>query len=446
MKSVMFSAGVALMLTGCSFAPFIQSDSMDFAATIDSVSNQLLVTNILRARDHAPLHFANLSALRAQFQAQATAQAVLPFGAFSRTPAVTPSGTGTGTSATRASETNILGLQTAPSFDFSPLDTQEFTRGILTPIDPQVVKYYLDRDLPQALLLFLFIDRIVPGKPTFPIPDTSRKANVRPDPDQQELINDPEQPEKFAAFAKWVQGVFGPYPNSHVVVANTYLRQIGPAVEGTSAQGGSLSTEIKDFSSIDTSKVRVECVDRTPGMPDGKPCNENTIQYKIITYSEQPNVILCAKEQYFFAPLALFRPDMNDPAIAPSYQSNIDLWKQLCTSDVAPGTEATDVGTVYIRSVEGMIQYLGALISGPNAAKNQEALRQALNGYTLFNLTDDATNARFGVSYDGEQYYVHQYDSGKDRTVQTLALVNQLLNLNTKASELPSTRAVELVP
>ena len=451
---VILAASFLALLAGCSFAPFIHSDSLDFDDTIASVSNELLVTNILRARDHAPLHFANLSALRAQFQATASAQAVFPFGNFSRTAPVVASGTGAGSSATRASNTDILQLQTAPSFDFSPLDTQEFTRGILSPIDPAVVKYYFDGDIPQELLLFLFVSRVTPGKPSFRAlngPTTGAAANAAAAPDEQDLVNDPERPEKFKQFAAWVRALFGDYRDSRVIVANSYVRQIGPPIVG-STSGKEGAAQFKDLTTVDSAKVHVECFDTgtktAPAAPTPagtKHCDDSTVNYKLVTYAAPTSVILCAKEQYFFVPLALASADMNDPRSAGGYAPQINLWKQLCTSKFAPGTSDTEVGTIYIRSVEGIIQYLGALISERYGAADQAALRDAV-GYTLFNLRREDNGARFGVSYNGKYYFVPPYDSGADRTLETLALVKDLLNLNTKANELPTTRAVEIVP
>jgi hypothetical protein len=136
---------------------------------------------------------------------------------------------------------------------------------------------------------------------------------------------------------------------------------------------------------------------------------------------------------------------MNYPDAADHFAGMSNFWKQLCTSRTAPGTTFAQVGTIYLRSVEGMIQYLGELIGEEQYAKgDRDALQLAL-GYTLFNLSPNSKDSRFGVSYEGRHYYVPQY-SASDRTILTLALVQQLLNINTNANELPTTRTVEIVP
>jgi hypothetical protein len=87
---------------------------------------------------------------------------------------------------------------------------------------------------------------------------------------------------------------------------------------------------------------------------------------------------------------------------------------------------------VYLRSVDGIVAYLGKL------------LRESDRPLPFDISTRPHDNDRYTVSYDGVTYYVP--GRGHDRTMDTLSLLNQLINLNKKASELPSTRAVETVP
>ncbi len=54
--------GVFLVgLAGCSLSPFVTSQTVDYNGAIEAANNQLLLANILRARDHAPLYFSDLS-------------------------------------------------------------------------------------------------------------------------------------------------------------------------------------------------------------------------------------------------------------------------------------------------------------------------------------------------------------------------------------------------
>ena len=105
-----------------------------------------------------------------------------------------------------------------------------------------------------------------------------------------------------------------------------------------------------------------------------------------------------------------------------------------------------------LRSVDAIIHYLGAVQRlvdadrGPDGAKkgvtwDDHGVRQ-----TLFQLHAAPSGSdRIAVSYRGRRYYVREGDPS-DHTLEVLALVNQLINANKIASEIPSTKAVQIVP
>ena len=56
---------LAFVLSGCGISTgIIKSDALDFGGIIEDTTNKLLVTNVLRARDKAPLHFADIPIVR----------------------------------------------------------------------------------------------------------------------------------------------------------------------------------------------------------------------------------------------------------------------------------------------------------------------------------------------------------------------------------------------
>jgi hypothetical protein len=104
---------------------------------------------------------------------------------------------------------------------------------------------------------------------------------------------------------------------------------------------------------------------------------------------------------------------------------------------------------VYLRSVDSIVTYLGELL---RLKPGERPLP--------FDISPQPHGGdRFSVSYEGGTYYIgsranaalpgdpNKIDlSHDDRTLDILTLLNQLINLNKKASELPSTRAVEALP
>src|SRR5882672_1161826 len=61
--------GLTVLLSGCGFSSaVIRSEALDFGEVIEDTTNKLLVINVLRARDKAPLHDADLRHQPAAFQ------------------------------------------------------------------------------------------------------------------------------------------------------------------------------------------------------------------------------------------------------------------------------------------------------------------------------------------------------------------------------------------
>jgi hypothetical protein len=442
MKSVVVVVA-ACLLAGCSLAGMIQSGSVDYNETYEQVTNIGLVTNILRARDFAPLNFSTLSDIRTGVTASGQISESFPFGPLKGT-------------MTRASEGTGLSLAINPSFEIAPIDTQDFTRGILTPIDPMLIKYYFDRQVSQKLLMYLLFTQISVALPTTPNETRAERAPSTVTVDQ--YFNDATQPDQLEKFAAFVDTVFaGATSNLHVIHANRYtpLQPVGPPFRFDPTV-----QNLKELLAFDPAKNRL--------LYDAK-----TRKAQLYSVAAQPEIVFCRGD----VPLPLLAiggrinfarrvmppgaARMSKPArdrlqqqidrqnaVGEKFYGRLpDIEKSICNSSTATmsADEATGgalFGTIYIRSVEGIIQYLGALLRNPQSAA---IVRRHLK-YALVSLSENAADARFGVDYYGHTYYVKNVGGGDDRTLQVLALLSQLLNLNKVASELPSTRPVEIVP
>ena len=69
-----------LLLAGCSLAPVIAENTLDYNTAVETVTNSVLVSNILRARDGAPLYFSDLSQIRGAVGLSLQAQTTVPYG------------------------------------------------------------------------------------------------------------------------------------------------------------------------------------------------------------------------------------------------------------------------------------------------------------------------------------------------------------------------------
>ena len=147
MHRVFIAFVLSIALSGCP-TPIIKSDAVDFGGVIEDTTNRLLVTNLLRARDKAPLHFADIPQLRESVEQTFALSWLNLFG------------TAKAPWNVRDSVTAGTGFRRTPSFDLNHLHSKDFITGITTPIDPKVVKYWLDRGLDRRLVLLLFFSAV----------------------------------------------------------------------------------------------------------------------------------------------------------------------------------------------------------------------------------------------------------------------------------------------
>ncbi len=133
----------SVAVAACSLSGTIGQHSIAYNGSMETATDTVLVTNILRARDRAPLHFTTLGAIHGAFNLLA--------------------GIGTDLSDLRdVAQPAVLG-STSPSFDVGPLDRQEFARGLLRPLEPGLFRLLSDRGLPDQLLLHLLVSRFDEG-------------------------------------------------------------------------------------------------------------------------------------------------------------------------------------------------------------------------------------------------------------------------------------------
>ena len=137
-----------VLLAGCSLAPVIAENTLDYNTTVETVTNNVLVTNILRARDYAPLYFSDLSQIRGAVGLSLQAQTAVPYGP------VFPGATGA------SAQGGPLAISSQPGFDVAPLNTKKFAEGLLAGIDVKVFAYFIQRHVDPKVFLNLVVSRV----------------------------------------------------------------------------------------------------------------------------------------------------------------------------------------------------------------------------------------------------------------------------------------------
>jgi hypothetical protein len=139
---------IVVLLAGCTQGSYVEGTSVDYNFTVEAATNNDLVANVLRARDYVPLYFTDVSQIRGSLTQAAAAQVTWPIG---------PIGKSTSRGSVQA---GALSISENPSFDFAPLNTKNFTAGMLQQASMNEVGHYIIRGLPPEMVLDLFVSQI----------------------------------------------------------------------------------------------------------------------------------------------------------------------------------------------------------------------------------------------------------------------------------------------
>lgn len=154
---------IALMATvtlcGCSAHQRLATQAVNFNLAVEKAQNEMLLLNVVRAKDRLPMYLTGMSTLSGNVQttlsatvggsytrAKGSTKSMMPSATDMLTHAYTPSA--------MASEVEN------PSYTLAVLDTQEFMLGFLSPVAKGTLAYYWNQGWPPELLLYLLVNRV----------------------------------------------------------------------------------------------------------------------------------------------------------------------------------------------------------------------------------------------------------------------------------------------
>jgi hypothetical protein len=486
---------IFVLLVGCGAqSAVIRTQALSYDDVIEDTTDKLLVLNILRAKDKAPLHFDEIPSIHESIQATASLQASWPFG-----PRLANANTGP-----RNMIQPTLGVQVTPTFEVDHLDTKDFVTGIASPVDPKFVKYWLDRGLDRRIVLLLFFSAVT-------ITETERDAaGLKVDVRTVRLMNSPRialetlqqqisvlgqgsvpaelRCDTISDFQRYLKLIDSLQP----FAAKYYReRQLLATIKPDT------SSFLKDMQGLDPEKFQV-----VPNPQDKSrldlftlSADAKTSLCPIPTSGAAPKTQTCiqlqpeasTEEQIPPEQLPMVPPDLALRDKPSNYCATINgLIAGRGFSD-ATNAHATVEIRLEIRSVGEMIQFLGDLL------EYQDELAQILSrpagapirlndpltfGYcadqpagstgsgcddVFFNLPPSTCNSRFAVSYRGRTYAVPNYNppedgpcesrqagmrrtTGRDHTLEVLSIVHQMVDLQKSAKDIRETPYVQVLP
>jgi hypothetical protein len=430
---------VTSCVAGCSLislSPLIQSNTLDYHRVVEDVANNIMVTNVLRARDHAPLHYSDLASIQATTASAASVQATFPI--------LAPSGSTTpGTI-----QLGGISLTNTPLINLATLDTDDFTRGITTPISGETIKHFLDQGLDPRIAMLLFFDGIKGYQDDFHVMLPEDYVRVRsdgkktcPDTDDphyycinisagEKVDNSPDNRREFWKYLTIVNyEYYGLYANEYHEIF-----RVGKFAPNT-------KTALKDVTPPDLTKVQFSS---DGGIYAISPDARVTLCRSIGSADE---VLQEARFRHSNNRLPMTTNDNFRILALTETAKPLGATSLLCTSSKIPvyPDSRLPIPILYTRSPQGMIEFLGGLLRLQNDIKRHITVGIEPGSGTLFDLPNNSDNARFVVPYRDGLYYVRDAIGG-DHTLEVLALLNQIFDLYKSAKNIPRFPAITVAP
>jgi hypothetical protein len=135
---------LALLQCGC-ISSRIAPTVISYNLAVEQAQNEMLLLNTVRAAKWQPMYLTDISKITGSIKRDLTATLTVPFGAVHRGAAANYSGAPGGT------------YSVNPTFDVNVLNTQDFMKGFLQPLGPDLLAYFWNQGWPPALLLHLFV-------------------------------------------------------------------------------------------------------------------------------------------------------------------------------------------------------------------------------------------------------------------------------------------------
>jgi hypothetical protein len=380
----------ALFLAGCTGWPIVQADVSDYRTVFGTTSDEQLLVGILRAKDRAPLHFAELQSVGASIQLSSNVQATAPFGELHD-------------STQRAMLQGTAGVQNGPNFSLTTLETQAFTKGLLSPVDATVIKQLLDEGIDPAVIFLVFFSTVTDSEGV-------QRNNIECETEEDCLRH-------FFRYLSAVNRITSRMP----LIANIFveLTPVGDPVAGTMG--------IKDLSGIDPAKFRVLS-------HDGK--------QRLFSVSS-PKIAICTK----FGGRTVSAITMR---VSEGCASSEVILGSARPPDRPP--------RLTVRSAYQIIEYLGQILRYQEARASENRCvklradfdhRRCDEGDVLFQVNAAKGSPLLTTIYRGSPYSLSigpcTHGDYCDHSAEVLKILNLLINVNKSASDIPQVPLVRTI-
>jgi hypothetical protein len=456
---LLVSALLCPLLAACSLEPIINHQVVDYFEANDIASNQVILQNILRAKDGAPLHFSELASIRGSLSSGASVSATFPFMSLDHA-----------TTLPRKLGTVGMTITSSPSFDIDSLDTQDFTNGVMRPITAETAQFFLNEGIDYRMVLLLLVSGLrSAGSPEMLLnaPNSSRIVcyhhflpgqNALPTDysilEADEPCTGKSEPE-FYAFLRTINNLGRLYPMS----VTESPRPVGNPFDLD------MHKDLTAVSRIDPSHYRLARL--------------KSGQYQLMIAEHGSNVILCRETSSgpSVAGVLASERDESTPVSSDACSRKLGAagdhsasGKQADAPQQTVIGEDKDTVVFKLRSTLEVIQYIGQILAlqqeeteaNPQLPERCVTLEYedyksgnvTCNFGVLFHLqksTAVSNSPLTAVAYNGTSWSlpapkVCRSPTRCDHTLETISVISLLLNQNKSSKDIAKTQAVQVVP
>lgn len=408
---------VLLALAGCAAPGTLQKLAIDQNQVVAQTADTLTLLNIVRAKQGRPLHFTSISRISANVDLSVNG------------------GIGGGAEFAGADAVNLspsigAAIGTNPNFDISIHDSQEFQRGIMQPVSPETINYFLRTGWRPDLITYVLVERIdfIAAEAT-----TVAGNSYQPGEIIASLVNAPDNAESAAQFRAFVA--------CYTLSASQRAGDSLPLKKF--ADLGSVG--MSDLATLDGSKF-----DLGRG-PEGSGDKEDWVVRK----SPGGQAVGLSRRSQKSCDGAGLQARLVDgtqvSAAIDKSVANINLRKDSRIEvRLENGPKVALSIDLTLRSVEGVIYFIGEYARASEMAKDRPIypIPSDLDGrrpvQDLFRI-DEGRGGRYelAASLNGEDWHIP--DNCACRSYRLLTLVGQLVNLHKVGSTGPLSTAVRII-
>jgi hypothetical protein len=440
-------SGIFLSVTGCAVVDQYSGRAVVYNLEAEQAQEKALLLNIVRASLRKPMQFTGLQSISGTASASgglstsntATGQRPL-ISLFGLTP---PNSSTVVSSIVANNLGGNVSFSGGPTFAVPVLDTQEFYQGFLNPVSGQLVDLYFHNGYPRDALFNLIVSKIVIKRV-----DGECRPEIHTAACEATIRNYPPEDVSLHLF----QATLGYLIRLGLSTEQVEVRKSAKSADGKSQE----STTEKQYSFCFAPREAESYRLLNPLVLCGNPA-ASTSRSQIAHLSNIPGVTLTRE----------FIETLYAAEVAPRVSGEeVDVRaKGYASLRLFAGRKISV--TVYTRSVEGVLYYLGEVVRrvyhpeggqsdtpvqvrvGPpqNPFPTQACPFEEVDGYRcspLFVLDEVPDPNGVSVLYDGRIYSIHS-DSSKSWTLPVFDVVKQLQALNTSAKQLPASNLISIL-